>query len=351
MTELRSTQAAIAASSAPALAERVSWGAVVAGAVIALAVLTVLNLIGLAMGLYAVDASDENLGAGLASGLTGIWWAISSLIALFVGGWVAGKLAGNPNTLVSGIHGAAVWAGATLLAIFTVTSAMSAAFTGAAGIVGRAAQTAATAANTLPAQNVNIDVMQPIINLGGDALANQLIQSGVTIDQDQLREESRRAISEGISASERQELQQLAQQAAGAAVQDPTAADQQLRAFAQRAFGATGVIGADDRAQIAASLSERTGVPEAQVRATLDAWQAQYATGPGLEAQVAQLRAQMAQSTEETAGAVAGAALWTALGLILALVAAVAGGILGRPMTASIPAERVPSSGRHATTP
>ena len=335
MSDIRSSQ--VAAVAAPAMLERVSWGAVIAGAVIALAVLMVLNLIGLAMGLYAVDATSQDLGAEGAAALTGIWWALSALLALFIGGWISSKLAGNPDPLVSGIHGAAVWAAATLLAIFAVSSAMSAAFTGAAGMVGRAAQAGGQtqagaqtqSANPLPA----LDPTDAALTLAARNLAEDLERQGIAADDDVLEQASAEALRQAITPAERNELSSLAQQAAASALQDPEAADAQFAQFTQRAFGASGVIDQTDRNAAAALIGQRTGATTDQVETMIAAWQNQYVAGPQLDGQIREWRAGAATDTDEAAGNVAGAALWTALGLILALGAAVGGGFVGRPRT------------------
>lgn len=330
MSDIRSTTVAAAA---PAMLVRVSWGAVIAGAVIALAVLMVLNLIGLAMGLYAVDPASRDLGAGGAATLTGIWWAVSALLALFIGGWVSSKLAGNPDPLVSGIHGAAVWAAATLLAIFAVSSAMSAAFTGAAGMVGRAAQVGAQATGGGESPLPAIDPTDAALGLAARNLAEDLRNQGITGDEAALQQASEQALRQAITPSEREELAALAQEAATTALQNPEGADAQFGAFTERAFGAQGVIDQGDRAQAAQLISQRTGASADQVETMIAAWQNQYVAGPQLEGQIREWRASAAQDTNAAADNVAGAALWTALGLVLALVAAVGGGFVGRPRT------------------
>src|SRR4051812_5097176 len=77
-----------------AAVRRVSWGAVFAGMFIAIVTQILLALLGVGVGILSTDPTG-NAGAsgkGLALGL-GIWWAIASLISLFLGGWVAGRLA------------------------------------------------------------------------------------------------------------------------------------------------------------------------------------------------------------------------------------------------------------------
>src|SRR5688572_29848019 len=70
---------------------RVSWGAAMAGAVVASAVWLLLHLLAVGAGLSA-PASDagtlESIGVG-----TGAWSLVAPAVALFAGGLVAGRLA------------------------------------------------------------------------------------------------------------------------------------------------------------------------------------------------------------------------------------------------------------------
>jgi hypothetical protein len=92
---------------------RISWGAIFAGAVAALAIWMLLYTLGLALGLSTVDPNDP--GSLRSSGLfTGVWSAITPLIALFVGGLVASMAAGVLERRTGAIHGLVMW-GLTLL--------------------------------------------------------------------------------------------------------------------------------------------------------------------------------------------------------------------------------------------
>ena len=92
---------------------RISWGAIFGGAVAALAIWMLLYSFGLAVGLSAVD--PDNPGSLKSSGLfTGIWSAITPLIALFVGGLVASQAAGLLDRKGGAIQGLVMW-GLTLL--------------------------------------------------------------------------------------------------------------------------------------------------------------------------------------------------------------------------------------------
>ena len=72
---------------------RLSWGAIFGGAVTALGLWVLLYAFGLAVGLSSLDPAHPH--SARASGIfTGIWALIAPLIALFVGGWVAGRGSG-----------------------------------------------------------------------------------------------------------------------------------------------------------------------------------------------------------------------------------------------------------------
>ena len=112
----------------------ISWPAVIAGAMVAVAVGAMLNLLGVALGASAYNPYDFD--GGDASGFTaaaGMWMAFANAIALFIGGAVATRTAKYADHHRGALHGLAVWALAFLLAI-TIASAAGAG--GAAALVG-----------------------------------------------------------------------------------------------------------------------------------------------------------------------------------------------------------------------
>lgn len=118
-------------------------GAVLAGAVVALAISTVLFQFGGTVGL-AIDAPLRGEGRDAAMGLiaSGIWLLWVPLISAMAGGYVAGAMRGRSPTasereveMRDGIHGLCVWAVATLGAAAgaAVIAAIAALGTDAAG--------------------------------------------------------------------------------------------------------------------------------------------------------------------------------------------------------------------------
>ncbi|MDQ3125063.1 MAG: hypothetical protein M3Q74_05590 [Pseudomonadota bacterium] len=112
----------------------ISWPAVLAGAIVAVAVGAMLNLLGVALGASAFNPYDFDGGdVGEFTAAAGMWMAFANAIALFIGGAVATRAAKYADHHKGALHGLAVWALSFLLAI-TIASAAGAG--GAAALVG-----------------------------------------------------------------------------------------------------------------------------------------------------------------------------------------------------------------------
>ncbi len=123
---------------------RLSWGAIIAGCLVALSMHLLLTMLGIGLGIRMVNPyTDENPVLGFTAA-AGIAWTVSALISLWVGGWVAGRTSGKGYGNVGGLHGIVVWSVATILS-FTV-------FSGTVGLLagGAAAAIGQTGAAVLP---------------------------------------------------------------------------------------------------------------------------------------------------------------------------------------------------------
>jgi hypothetical protein len=104
----------------------IAWSAIVAGSLVALAVGLVLAILALGLGLGAVDVvSGEDADAGTITGAIGVWWTVSALLSLFVGGWIAGRIAGGPFAPGGVFLGILVWALVTLASLYILTTGVS----------------------------------------------------------------------------------------------------------------------------------------------------------------------------------------------------------------------------------
>ncbi|MCF6158882.1 MAG: hypothetical protein E3K32_09990 [wastewater metagenome] len=122
--------------------KRISWGAVFGGLVIALVVHLMLSLLGIGIGIGTVDPMHErDPFAGLGIGAL-IWGIFTMLLALFAGGYVAGRLAGIPKTIDSVLHGLITFSLFTIVTFYLITTTIGAVISGIGGIVGQTASLA-----------------------------------------------------------------------------------------------------------------------------------------------------------------------------------------------------------------
>jgi hypothetical protein len=102
----------------------VKWGAVIAGTAVAIAIWMLLQLFGSGVALAAFNAHDIDRMRGIGIGTTA-WSVLAPLIALFLGGMLAARVAGHHERRVAGVHGLLVWAFTTILGVVTVTSSIA----------------------------------------------------------------------------------------------------------------------------------------------------------------------------------------------------------------------------------
>ena len=99
--------------------DRIRWGPVLAGLIATIAAMTVLSVLGLALGLSAFDRGTDGDDVGTAAA---IWTALSALLSFLLGGWVAGKTAsvhGDDNALLNG-----AMVGATALSLILLLTGL-----------------------------------------------------------------------------------------------------------------------------------------------------------------------------------------------------------------------------------
>ena len=79
-----------------------------------------------------------------------IWIVLSTIIAMYVGGWSAGRLSGVALKSDGLLHGAVTWAVSLLFAVVMVTSASGAVISGASSLLGGMVSTGAQATAASP---------------------------------------------------------------------------------------------------------------------------------------------------------------------------------------------------------
>lgn len=266
---------------AQAIVGRFSWGAVWAGMFTSVGVWFLLHLLGLGIGLVAIDpnrpGSLRSIGIG-----AGVWSLIIPLIALFIGGIVAGRGAGPATRGHGAIHGVVLWAVTTVLSVLAVFWIVGSVVGGVARAGGVVVSTTAQAVGNAPGD---------LAALGVDA--NTLIAPV-----------NRRLQAEG----------------------KPAVTADQLNAAAKVALNDAAATGRFDRETMVNALAQTTELSPA------DAEQLAVQVQQRFDQKIAQLQrgGEQAQGAALAAARPAGKALlWTFFSLLLAMISAVLGATLG----------------------
>lgn len=297
---------------------RVSWGSVLAGSAIALVTYLVLSVLGTAIGASAVDAMQAgNPLSGFGTG-AGIWLFVSTLLAIGVGAFVAGRTAPDRG----GLHGILSWTITTLLTTWLL-AALATSVVGAAGnVVGKG----------LSAAGSGIAAVAPGIS---DSVKQQLSEKGISLDWDSLQGEldtllKQSGKAELDPATVEQKAEQIGadgKQSATDAATDPAQAATELKQWFER-VKASGepALNAADKEALVNIVASRTGKSQAEASQIVENYAQAYQQAVQ---KVEELKAQAEQKARE-AGEIAAKQLsraaWSTL-LMLLLGAALSFGM------------------------
>ncbi len=213
---------------------RMSWGAIFAGLFVALGVFLTLQILGAGIGLSTISltgrqtSSPSSLGIGAA-----IWTFVFGLASLFVGGWVAGRFAWQPNKLQRVLHGLTVWGFFYVVMFWVVTTALGALAGGGISLLGKGISATGQAVaspqgqQAMQSQGLTPDVIrQEIAGLvGGGTAQGQQSNAGLVS-----------AISNYLAGPRTpQDRQELAQVIAKDTGKSPAEADQTISNLEQKA--------------------------------------------------------------------------------------------------------------------
>lgn len=248
----------------------IRWSAVLAGAAIAAGTWMLLQLLFTGGALTAIDPEEVDRVREFGIGTT-VGSLLAPLIAMFVGGLLAGRLASHYDRKVAGLHGVLVWALTTVLGLLITAGAISA-LTDRSAVGARGAM-----AMEMPAPGTEEFLEDSV------AIANQRLkqQNAPTISVDDLINASNQMIAQG---------------------------------------GA----GAMDRNVFIEQLDRQTKLSRPEAEAALTAFGDRTPDVIAASAQLATYRGRTLQAANDTGNAL----LAAGFGLLLCLFAAVAGSII-----------------------
>lgn len=324
------TDARPAAAAVPVV-KRISWGAILAGAVLALVIQLALSLLGMGIGLGTIDPLEEQRPfAGIGIGAA-IWWLVTSLVSMYLGASTASRLAGIPRPTDGLLHGLLTWAVVTLLTGYLLTTTVGRIIGGVTGVASRA----------LTGAGRGLAAVAPE---AGDLIKDELKERG--IDVSDLKREARLLLRQTGKAELSPENLEREARAAGREAKaeasqsaaDPQAAGDNFDDVIDRLTARAENLGnAADRDAAVNVVMQRTGKDRAESEQIVDNWinTAQQARAK-FEETKAKAVAQARETGDQAAEGFSKAALLAALGLGLGAAVAAFAGRRAVPHTAAV---------------
>lgn len=132
----------------------IRWTAIIGGIVSGIGIYMLLELLGLATGLTAINPQSAEPVKGVPVGV-GIWTGLITLVSAFIGGYIAARMSGLARSSDGTLHGFVTWGATMILFAFMATTAVSAVLGGTFALLGHGVQGAAKAST---AQGQQTDV-------------------------------------------------------------------------------------------------------------------------------------------------------------------------------------------------
>ncbi|QSJ19582.1 hypothetical protein JYQ62_13195 [Nostoc sp. UHCC 0702] len=135
--------------------DRVRWGPIISGVLVALATQLILSSLfgAIGAGNVANSGAPRTIAPNVA-GNVGLWSTIALLISLFTGGWVTSRACGPMNRNTALLNGAIFWATTLAISSWLLASGVSGAFgiaaSNAAGVINQVQQSGTGVPTNVP---------------------------------------------------------------------------------------------------------------------------------------------------------------------------------------------------------
>lgn len=327
----------------------VSWGAIIAGAVCALALQIVFALLTAGMGL-----SSASEGEGVSWG-AGIFFAITAIASMFAGGSIAGRLAGHSTLPTATLHGIVVWALVMIGVVWMGVSVTGAALRGATQVVQTTGSTVASVAGgAAGAAGSALSAVAPDAEQFDEISLDSLLPPSVEADlrqmtgnadltPDAIAEQGREIMGAVIDREDLENARDIAIGAGRQMLRAPGDAKAIFDAAATEMTAPDGPLGEQQFDELQGALATRYGISPQQSEEIANRWRGEFVQARDAAVQgyreaydqAAQAVNDAAEAATEAAkraaDAAASVAWWSAIGGFLGLLAAAAGAAFGRP--------------------
>lgn len=217
-------------------ARRISWQAIFGGIIIALAMELLLTVLGASVGstIGMQNPQDKDTGHAIGMGL-GIWFIVLTIISMYVGGWVAGRMSGLTRAHEGALHGFVTWAAVTLVGVYLVSATAGSVLNMGTRLLGQ----------VMPLDNETISELKSATSQGGTGTSMQ-------------------GSAAGGSDSVQQEIRNLEQKNGQSS--------QQLSSGVDRMFSHQGNINPADRDAVVNTLVNDGKMSKDDANRTVDRW-------------------------------------------------------------------------------
>ncbi len=268
---------------------RMSWGAVLAGVLLAVITQIALNILGVAIGFAALTPEDPGGIGPTFDTATVVWIAASTLISVFVGGWTAAYTQQSTDEEVGILHGLVTWALATLIALVLFFASASSVISGLGTALGEGISLVGTTV-----ADVTADVAPEVSDaLNLQSQAEQFVNEEIEPIVDDLSEQQRTQLANDFVVL----------------IREPSDSD-----AAQSA-----------RDSIISTVAAETDLTESEIESQLQQWEQDARTA------LAQAEEQAEEIAADLADATAAAAGVLFMMLVIGAFAGGAGGYVGTP--------------------
>ncbi|MCL6260918.1 hypothetical protein M3O96_17575 [Aquiflexum sp. TKW24L] len=295
----------------------ISWRAIFAGTIAALAAMLILNLIGVAIGLWSIEPIEENNPmSGLGTGAI-IWWVLSNLIVLFTGGFVAARLGISFTNFSGVIHGIMTWALYTLISAWLLTSIIGSIISGVGNVVGGVlSKTGDVISDQLgPIVKDQFQDIELSLDDAKKEFYSLLEDTGkANLDPEYLKSQGEKSVSDAKNMASRPGRGDS--KVEGILNQSKNRFEQSFKALDQQA--------------LVNIVVERTDMTEAEAKQAVENTFAEFERARvEFEAFLQETKEKAEQKAENIAKSVGDAAMYLAVALVLGAIAATFGGFVG----------------------
>ncbi|MEE3664468.1 CAP-Gly protein [Brenneria sp. g21c3] len=323
------------------VAKKISWGSIIGGVITVLAVSLLLSTLGTSLGFSMVDPLSDNPVNGAGSTVL-VWSAISIIISLAAGAFIAGRLAAMDGL----IHGFLVWATALIVAAVLGTAVLGGAMKATGNALGSVASLTGNAIS-----GVGSAVgggLQGLANMGGQAFDNLNLDTKMqpeTVSNDvaaALRKSNIASLQPEYMQTQLEGAKNEITEAVKEIALNPSNSDAIIQSLTDKLKKRGEALSKDvDRASVTKALSENTNMTQDEVNKTVDNLIAAkdksvqvvnqrlndvQANIEQAKQQYADLKQKAREEAAAAASALAHAALWSFFALLIgAIVSALAG--------------------------